>query len=184
VATAERRWSDSGDFQYGQWRCQRVRACPRDLRGIAIASVGGNATRAAGASSRPEAPLPNRTLVLDWGPPSRGPSSFLRPYHSSVARATAATQAKVSLLRWLRRQLAQPTAAREHLEAAVVNDDPAEARRVLARFGFSAAQRRHIDGLIDVWEREVAAPGRGSRRGSGGSSSPGTARTGGTSPPA
>jgi len=22
-------------FQYGQWRYQRVRACPRDLRGIA-----------------------------------------------------------------------------------------------------------------------------------------------------
>ena len=33
--TAERRWSESGDFQYGQWRYQRVEVCPRDLRGIA-----------------------------------------------------------------------------------------------------------------------------------------------------
>src|SRR3982751_4026027 len=37
--------------------------------------------------------------------------------------------AQVSLLRWLRRQLRQPTPLREHLEAAVENDDPAEARR-------------------------------------------------------
>jgi hypothetical protein len=34
-STAERRWSESGDFQYGQWRYQRVEARPRDLRGIA-----------------------------------------------------------------------------------------------------------------------------------------------------
>ena len=40
-------------------------------------------------------------------------------------------QATVSLLRWLRRQLRQPTPQREHLEAAVANDDPAEARRLL-----------------------------------------------------
>ena len=33
----------------------------------------------------------------------------------------------MSLLRWLRRQLRQPTPLREHLEAAVANDDPAEA---------------------------------------------------------
>ena len=71
-----------------------------------------------------------------------------------MARATQATQARVSLLRWLRRQLAQPTPAREHLEAAVANDDPAEARRVLSGFAFSDAQRRHVDGLLDAWERE------------------------------
>ena len=40
--------------------------------------------------------------------------------------------AQVSLLRWLRRQLQQPTPAREHLEAAVENDDPSEVRRLLA----------------------------------------------------
>jgi hypothetical protein len=62
----------------------------------------------------------------------------------------------VSLLRWLRRQLAQPTPEREHLEAAVANDDPAEARRVLARMPFSDAQRHHVERLIDAWERELA----------------------------
>ena len=42
----------------------------------------------------------------------------------------------MSLLRWLRRQLQQPTPLREHLEAAVENDDPAEARRLVATFEF------------------------------------------------
>ena len=63
-------------------------------------------------------------------------------------------QATVSLLRWLRRQLRQPTPLREHLEAAVRNDDPEEARRLLARFEFSADQRRHVEGLLDAWEAE------------------------------
>jgi hypothetical protein len=66
---------------------------------------------------------------------------------------TEVDQATVSLLRWLRRQLRQPTPLREHLEAAVANDDPTEARRVLARFEFTDAQRRHVEGLIDRWER-------------------------------
>ena len=48
--------------------------------------------------------------------------------------AETVDQATVSLLRWLRRQLRQPTPEREHLEAAVANDDPAEARRLLARY--------------------------------------------------
>jgi len=64
------------------------------------------------------------------------------------------SQARVSLLRWLRRQLAQPTPVREHLEAAVANDDPAEARRLLQSFAFSPEQRRHVEGLLDAWERE------------------------------
>ena len=63
--------------------------------------------------------------------------------------------ATVSLLRWLRRQLRQPTPEREHLEAAVANDDPAEARRLLRRFEFTDAQRRHVEGLLDAWEREL-----------------------------
>ena len=66
---------------------------------------------------------------------------------------TEVDQATVRLLRWLRRQLRQPTPLREHLEAAVANDDPAEARRLLARFEFSEAQRRHVTGLIDRWEQ-------------------------------
>lgn len=61
--------------------------------------------------------------------------------------------AQVGLLRWLRRQLRQPIALRERLEAAVANDDPAEARRLLARCEFSDAQRRHVDRLLDAWER-------------------------------
>jgi hypothetical protein len=63
-----------------------------------------------------------------------------------------ADQATVSLLRWLRRQLRQPTPLREHLEAAVEADDPAEARRLLERVPFTAAQRRHVEVLIARWE--------------------------------
>jgi hypothetical protein len=61
-------------------------------------------------------------------------------------------QAAVSLLRWLRRQLREPTPWRERLEAAVANDDPAEARRLLEHMEFSEAQRRHVAGLIERWE--------------------------------
>ena len=67
-------------------------------------------------------------------------------------------QAGVSLLRWLHRQLRQPTPQREHLEAAVANDDPAEARRLVALIPFTAAQHRHVEGLISRWEE-----GRGGR---------------------
>ena len=63
-----------------------------------------------------------------------------------------ADQATVSLLRWLRRQLRQPTPQRERLEAAVANDDPSEVRRLLAGFAFTDAQRRHVEGLIARWE--------------------------------
>jgi hypothetical protein len=59
---------------------------------------------------------------------------------------------QVSLLRWLRRQLQQPTLTREHLEAAVENDDPTEARRLLADVPFTDEQRRHVEGLLDAWE--------------------------------
>ena len=60
-------------------------------------------------------------------------------------------QASVSLLRWLRRQLREPTPWRERLEAAVANDDPEEARRLLRQMDFSDAQRRHVAGLLDRW---------------------------------
>jgi hypothetical protein len=63
------------------------------------------------------------------------------------------TPAKVSLLRWLRRQLREPTPQREHLEAAIANDDPAEARRIVAHVPFSDEQRRHVNGLLDEWQR-------------------------------
>jgi hypothetical protein len=57
-------------------------------------------------------------------------------------------QLEVSLLRWLRRQLRQPTPQREHLEAAVANDDPVELRRLVAAAPFTDAQRHHVEGLI------------------------------------
>ena len=60
---------------------------------------------------------------------------------------------RVSLLRWLRRQLAQPLPARERLEAAVENDDPREARRLLADVPFNEVQRRYVDELLDRWDR-------------------------------
>jgi hypothetical protein len=61
-------------------------------------------------------------------------------------------QAAVSLLRWLRRQLRQPTPQREHLEAAIENDDPEEVRRLVGAAPFTDVQRRHVDGLIARWE--------------------------------
>jgi len=60
----------------------------------------------------------------------------------------------VSLLRWLRRQLAQPTPIREHLEAAVEHDDPREARRLVATMPFTDAQRRNVEQLLDAWDRQ------------------------------
>ena len=65
------------------------------------------------------------------------------------------TAAQVSLRRWLRRQLAQPLPVREHLEAAVEHDDPAEVRRLLAEVPFTAEQRRHVEGLLDAWNEET-----------------------------
>lgn len=68
--------------------------------------------------------------------------------------------ARVSLLRWLRRQLREPLAIREHLEAAVENDDPGEARRLLAAAPFSDVQRRYVDDVLGAWERRKAASPR------------------------
>jgi hypothetical protein len=65
---------------------------------------------------------------------------------------------QVSLLRWLRRQLQQPTPARERLEAAVENDDPSEVRRLLTDMPFTDAQRRHVEGLLDAWEEGRPSP--------------------------
>jgi len=66
------------------------------------------------------------------------------------------TPTGVSLLRWLRQQLREPTPQRERLEAAIANDDPAEARRVVGVMEFGDAQRRHVERLLDEWERERA----------------------------
>jgi hypothetical protein len=66
----------------------------------------------------------------------------------------SATPTSVSLLRWLRRQLREPAPQRERLEAAVANNDPAEARRIVAKMQFSEVQRRHVERLLDEWDRE------------------------------
>ena len=59
----------------------------------------------------------------------------------------------VSLRRWLRRQLRQPTHDRERLEAAIANDDVKEAQRLVARMPFSDDQRRHVERLLLEWEQ-------------------------------
>ena len=64
-----------------------------------------------------------------------------------------ATPTAVSLLRWLRRQLREPTPERERLEAAIANDDPGEARRIVRLMPFNDAQQRHIERLLAEWER-------------------------------
>lgn len=65
-------------------------------------------------------------------------------------------QETVSLLRWLRRQLREPAPQRERLEAAIANDDPAEARRIVEAMPFSDAQRHHVSRLLDEWELTVS----------------------------
>ena len=75
--------------------------------------------------------------------------------------------AHVSLLRWLRRQLREPSPLRERLEAAVEHDDPSEARRLVARVPFNDAQRRNVEQLIDAWERTLSR-GAGSSAGRAG----------------
>jgi hypothetical protein len=65
--------------------------------------------------------------------------------------------ARVSLLRWLRRQLRQPTPVRERLEAAVAADDPAEVRRLLGAWQFSDDQLRHVERMLSAWEAESGA---------------------------
>lgn len=64
------------------------------------------------------------------------------------------TATTVSLLRWLRRQLREPSPNRERLEAAIANNDPAEARRLVALVAFNDDQRRHVESMLDEWERE------------------------------
>jgi hypothetical protein len=64
------------------------------------------------------------------------------------------TPVTVSLLRWLRRQLREPSPQRERLEAAIANDDPAEARRIVGHVPFSDAQRRHVERLLEEWQRQ------------------------------
>jgi hypothetical protein len=74
---------------------------------------------------------------------------------------TELNQAAVSLRRWIRRQLRQPTPEREHLEAAIEAGDVAEVRRLVARSAFSEGQRRYVEWVLTEWERAVAEEQRG-----------------------
>jgi hypothetical protein len=50
----------------------------------------------------------------------------------------------------------EPTPTRERLEAAIANNDPSEARRLLQGMEFNDAQRHHVESLLTEWEREGA----------------------------
>jgi hypothetical protein len=65
------------------------------------------------------------------------------------------TPTAVSLRRWLRRQMREPTPTRERLEAAIANNDPSEARHLLRAMDFNDAQKRHVESLLAEWEREL-----------------------------
>jgi hypothetical protein len=78
----------------------------------------------------------------------------VHPYTARRIVTRVISPAAVSLRRWLRRQLRQPIAAREHLEAAIAADDPGEVRRLLERFSFTPAQRHHVEALLAAWETE------------------------------
>lgn len=66
------------------------------------------------------------------------------------------TPTTVSLLRWLRQQLREPTPERERLEAAIANDDPGEARRLVRLMPFNDAQRHHVERLLTEWEHAAS----------------------------
>ena len=88
-------------------------------------------------------------------------SVVTRPFSGgSASRHTwpvESRQAQVSLLRWIRRQLAQREGIRERIEAAVAHDDPAELRRLVEALEFSEAQRQNILVLVAHWEQARAA---------------------------
>ena len=65
-------------------------------------------------------------------------------------------QAAVSLRRWMRRQLRQPTPEREHLEAAIEAGDVGEVRRLVSRSPLSETQQRYVESLLVEWERALA----------------------------
>jgi hypothetical protein len=73
------------------------------------------------------------------------------------------TPAAVGLLRWIRRQLRQPTPEREHLEAAIAAGDVAEVRRLVARSPLSDEQRRYVERLLAEWEHTGPGLDMGSR---------------------
>jgi len=67
----------------------------------------------------------------------------------------AAGLAAVHLLRWLRHQRREPLPVREHLEAAVLDEDVSEVRRLVGQFAFSEDQRHHVERLLQEWEQAL-----------------------------
>ena len=142
-----------GGLDQGSRRRAR-RAQPRPRRDAPAARVRASlrARRAEGRAQGRRAQSDERDPTLRATRDARREASSRLPEEA----VTASRSNAVGLLRWLRRQLAQPTPLRERLEAAVANDDPAEARRCLAQFEFSESQRRHVEALLDAWEQERA----------------------------
>ena len=102
-------------------------------------------------------------LKVDSSNPTGAPQLYdaNRIRHRSALRhldtaAVTTGSPTVSLLRWLRRQLREPAPQRERLEAAIANDDPAEARRIIDSMPFNDAQRHHVAQLLDEWEHNAA----------------------------
>ena len=87
---------------------------------------------------------------------ARAPAVVASARGRSVATSEL-TSAAVGLRRWVRGQLRQPTAEREHLEAAIEARDVEEVRRLVARSPLSDGQRRYVDALLTAWERELRA---------------------------
>jgi hypothetical protein len=133
------------------------------LPGRAVSSVGrAPALHAGGRRFEPVTAHSHRFARFTGKPVSPGQAKRPQTEADSELESGRASMtveaAQVSLLRWLRRQLAQPMPIREHLEAAVENDDPVEARRLIAAFPFSDEQRRNIEQLLQAWERGSSRP--------------------------
>ena len=104
------------------------------------------------------------SIVMDLIQPER---LLVAEHFAQVAERSRVEKKLIAIgraeIKWhahFRRQLRVPGTMREHLEAAVENDDPAEARRLVARFEFTDAQRRNVGQLLDAWERTLARRGR------------------------
>ena len=123
------------------------------------------------AAAPATAPVPGEKLAFDAV--RRALSS-----HAIDAASAAADRAEIARAAHLVRTL--PSGRREHVAIALeqvasfgrrltapralvlfgqlkANDDPAEARRLVERMPFNQAQLRHVERLLDAWEREKSS---------------------------
>ena len=130
---------------------RRVRALAQPARRLLAAP--GPGKRRGARDLRRRLPLGSAHLAVrrrGLAPPPRASAG------AGSARGGEAEQveaAQVSLLRWLRRQLRQPNPVREHLEAAVENDDVGRGSAPARDFEFSDEQRRNVE--------QCSTPGNG-----------------------